>query len=340
MSQETDGSEGESEEGTIEPEVAEKLASAFVPMWQLVEEEGPRWTDMLPPPFDPFPQGAEMSSLALSEFEADPFPSPRDDGASENLGVPIGVQLTSDPVLRSPSLEPSMLESQDVSSYLSGGREALASRRLFAVFAGATAIFATLALPCSRGDIPMQPPVQAVFVKAPTLPESPSIPPPPPVSEPLVTSGEEPPALSAPAPKSTTSARDLHAHAPLQRRASSTELPHRSAGESASPPRSSELPHEAAAGTSSLGSDRLPKKASGEMDGPDAAIGACTGLDVSCVKCRSPGTCQQLPGQCTGGVCSNASQPDGSSSASGKGSDCDACAGGSCMGTLCIDGGT
>jgi len=35
MSQGTDASVGESGEGTIEPEVAEKFASAFVPMWQL-----------------------------------------------------------------------------------------------------------------------------------------------------------------------------------------------------------------------------------------------------------------------------------------------------------------
>src|SRR5271156_4643728 len=103
MSQGTDRSGAESGKGTIEPEVAEEFASAFTPMWQLEDDESPRCTGMLPPPFDPFPRGAEVSPVAFAAFEADPFPSPRGDRISGSLGAAIDDQLTSEAIFRSPS---------------------------------------------------------------------------------------------------------------------------------------------------------------------------------------------------------------------------------------------
>jgi hypothetical protein len=185
MSQGTDASIGESGEGTIEPEVAEKFASAFVPMWQLEEvshapspvsdDESLRCTGTLPPPFDPFPRGAKVSPLAFTAFEADPFPSPRGDGISGNLGAPIGDPLTSEPVLRSPSLEPSTLESKDASTPIWEGREVLpthSNRRLLVAVGGFAAILATLTLPFSQAKLPSQPPLQVASAEGPSLPES------------------------------------------------------------------------------------------------------------------------------------------------------------------------
>jgi hypothetical protein len=233
----------------------------------------------------------------------------------------------------------------------------------------------------------MQPPLQSASVEEPKSPESLSIPPPPAVSDPMTSSGEVPPALSAFAPKSATSTRQLHARTE-KRRMSSMEPYSSGANESASPPRSSERAHGLAAGASQPRSDRSPDKASDDMDvaaeaaggvrtGTDGGSGnavtcsapalnacggcsiapgaigstcvgsddcsgvyACVGLDVSCVECRSPGNCQQLPGQCTDGVCSYASRPGGSSCGSGSRSASDASVGVSCTGTLCLDGGT
>jgi hypothetical protein len=376
-------SAGESGEGTIEPEVAEEFASTFVPIWQLEDEEILRCTGTLPPPFDPFPRGAEVVPVPFAAFEADPFPNPRGDGISESPGAPVGDQLTSEPVLRSPSLEPSTLESKDASTHIGEGLEVLpwrSNRRLFFAVGGCMAILAMLTLPSSRAKRPMQSPLQAASVEEPILPESLSIAPPSPVSDPMTSSVEVPLTPSAPAPESATSTRDLHARA-QKRRMSSMQLYSSGAHESASPPRSSERPHGPTAGTSQLGSDRSPHKASDDMGaartGTDGGSGnagtcstsalnacggcstapgvigsacvgsddcggvyACAGLDVSCVECRSPGNCQQLPGQCTDGVCSYAFQPDGSSCGSGNRRAPDASAGVSCRGTLCLEGGT
>src|SRR5580658_8512299 len=205
MSQGTDVSAGESGEGTIEPEVAEKFASAFVPMWQLEDDESSRCTGILPPPFDPFPRGAEVVPVAFAAFEADPFPSPRGDGTSESQGVPMGDQLTPDPVLRSPSLEPSTLESKDASTPIWEARDVLpwrSNRPLFFAVGGCMAIFAMLTFPLSRAKLPMQSPLQSASVEEPILPESLSIAPPSPVLDPLTTSAEVRPAPSVPAPES------------------------------------------------------------------------------------------------------------------------------------------
>jgi hypothetical protein len=304
MSQGIDASVGESEEGTIEPEVAEQFALAFVPMWQLEDVESLRCTGTLPPAFDPFPRGAEVSPVAVATFEADPFPTPRGDGIYGSPGAPIGDPLTSEPVLRSPSLEPSTLESNEASTHIWEGREVLplrSNRRFLIAVGGCTAIVVTLMLPFSPAKLPTQPPRQGAAVEAPSLPESLSLPPPPPVSDLTPTSAEVPAASSAPAPMPATSTHELRARV-MQPRSSSTELRSPSASESASPSRSSEAPHGPSAGiarlTSQPRSDRLPKKASDDLDGAVAADAAYTG-SYGCSEtlvCPGGGTCDPVGG--------------------------------------------
>jgi hypothetical protein len=404
MSQETEMSAAESGEGTIEPEAAEGFASAFVPMWQLEDDESPKCTGTLPTPFDPFPRGTDVPPVVVAPFEADPFPTPRGDEIYESPGAPIGDPLTAEPVQRSPSLEPSTLESNEASTHVWEGREVVplcSNRRLLMAVGGGAAIVVTLMLPFSPAKLPAQPARQGAAVEAPSLPERLSFPPPAPVSDLTPTSAEVPVASSAPAPMLATSTHELHARV-LQPRSSSTGLRSPIASESASPSRSSKAPHGPSAGTAQLRSqprsDRLPKKASDDLDGADAvdatcagtygcsgafpssgtentagttcstsarnacggcsnapgALGsacvgsddcggiyACAGLNVSCVECQSPGTCQESPGRCTDGLCAYPPRPDGSSCASGSRNACDVCVEGSCTGTLvCPGGGT
>jgi len=285
MSRGADTNAGAPREGTLEPEVAEQFASAFVPMWQFDEasftagtalsseevgtlaaghgnqgsdppassvEDGESrgFRGTLPPPSDPFPREAEaeVSGVPFAAHEADPFLSLRDDDSSVRRRAAIG------------RAELAPVSNEGSPEVVLGGQDVLptrANRRLVVVAASGVAIVASMVVTWSRSAPSPQRPLRSASaqeVQEAVAPQGPSIPPPPPVSD-LVTSSAEMTAESSGPPTPEQASAPQSAKPPRSAR----ELPSGPEQESSRPTRNPDRA-QGATGASPTRSDRSPRR--------------------------------------------------------------------------------